>query len=516
MAQTLFDLLGDPEAAAFAPTPAKDKRRKPSNIDVLNAILAGVGDLAYDAAGAPVDLSSGLMKALGFNIGETAGGSDWLKRNAVDAGIRPPVSSDPTLRDVRLGAEMTSGGIDPMAVAGGIGRTGSAIAREAAPYIGNKLEDYLSASGLAPAIYENTAKRGHRAGTRYVTKDIGGIAPKKDLNIEDRQGSSLLLMPWDASSRNRQIVSVSDEPIKGDAITHGGQMFARDLEHIKKNIGGSSNFGISNRIAGRVGEARKENLKAGGTGEVDQTAMTMGQFGEDFSVQPLDVLMDSFILPKLTKAKAAEIDDAMARSALLEKKPPFAGIATPLGQAQLQGPTGGDYRKALMAIMRQKPNEQFFGYNKADLYNAISDPDLIGLPSGFGMNTVITHGTDPVTLSKSNNRTYDTDFSGTYLGTAGNMPAEVFMKDAIENMRHTFAAEGKKDNAFNRSSLLAALTRRKEGVSQLVTPEIVDRVKAFQELRKDRGLLDAMLEFEAKYGMPDMNKPLMPKKKGKK
>jgi len=516
MAKTLLDFLGDPEAMAFAPPIAKDERRKPENIDVMNAILAGLGDLAYDVAGAPVDLSAGLMKALGFDVGQTVGGSDWLKDKALDTGIRPPISSDATLRDVRLGAEMASGGIDPFAVAGGIGRTGSAIAREAAPYIGNKLEDYMSASGLAPAIYENTAKRGHRAGTRYVTEDIGGIAPKKDLNIEDRQGSSVLLMPWDASSRNRRIVSVSDEPIQGDAVTHGGQMYPRDVGHIEKKIAGSSNEGISKRVVGRVDQARKENLATGGTGEIDQTAMTMGQFGEDFSVQPLDVLMDSFILPKLTKTKASEIDDAMAKSALLEKKPPFAGIATPIGQAQLKGPNGGDYRKALMAIMRQKPNEQFFGYNKADLYNAISDPDLIGLPSGFGMNTVITHGTDPVTLSKSNNRTYDTDFSGTYLGTVENMPAEVFMKDAIENMRNTFAAENKADNAFNRASLLAALTRRKDGVSQVITPEIIDRVKGFQELRKERGLLDAMLAFEDKYGMPDMNKPLIPKKRGKK
>lgn len=516
MPKTLLDLLSDPEAMAFAPPVAPDLRQKPSNMGVLNAIISGFGDLAYDVAGAPVDISSAIMSAMGANVGNTVGGGQWLKDLAVSSGIRPQESSDPTLRDVRLGANIVAGGIDPMAIAGGIGRAGSSFASKAGPYVNDRVEQYMASSGLAPSIYENTAKRGHRAGTRYVTEDIGGIAPKQDLNIEDRQNASVLLMPWDGSSRNRRIKSISDEPVLGDSVTHGGQMYARDMKHISENIAGSSNEGISKRVASRVDQARKENIAAGGTGEIDQTAMTMGQFGEDFSVQPLDVLMDSFILPKLTKAKASEIDEAMARSPLLAKKPPFAGIATQIGQAQLKGPAGGDYRKAMMAVMRQKPNEQFFGYNKADLYNAIADPDLIGIPSGFGMNTVITHGKDPVTLSQSNNRTYDTDFSGRYLGSAGNMPAEVFMKDAIENMRNTFAAEGKPDNAFNRSSLLAALARRKEGVSQIITPEIVDRVKGFQELAKDRGLLDAMLAFEDKYGMPDMNKPLMPKKKGKK
>ena len=148
MAQTLFDLLGDPEAAAFAPAFAKDKRRKPSNIDVLNAGIAGIGDLAYDAAGFPVDLSAGLMRALGFDVGQTPMGSDWLKSKATSAGIRPPESADPTLRDVRLGAEMMSGGIDPFATAKGIGIAGSAIAREAAPIVGRGLENYANKAGL--------------------------------------------------------------------------------------------------------------------------------------------------------------------------------------------------------------------------------------------------------------------------------------------------------------------------------------------------------------------------------
>lgn len=148
MAQTLFDLLGDPEAAAFAPAFAKDKRRKPSNIDVLNAGIAGIGDLAYDAAGFPVDLSAGLMRALGFDVGQTVMGSDWLKSQATSAGIRPPESADPTLRDVRLGAEMMSGGIDPFATAKGIGMAGSAIAREAAPIVGRGLENYANKAGL--------------------------------------------------------------------------------------------------------------------------------------------------------------------------------------------------------------------------------------------------------------------------------------------------------------------------------------------------------------------------------
>ena len=170
MAKTLFDLLSDPEAMAFAPPVAPDLRRKPSNMDVLNAGLAGVGDLAYSAAGFPVDLSSGLMQALGFNVGSTVGGSNWIKQKATQLGIRPPESADPTLRDVRLGAEIMSGGIDPFATAKGIGMAGSAIARESAPIIGRGLENYVNKAGLNANILPPEAAAKVMGQTRAVNE----------------------------------------------------------------------------------------------------------------------------------------------------------------------------------------------------------------------------------------------------------------------------------------------------------------------------------------------------------
>ena len=170
MAKTLLDLLSDPEAAAFAPPVAQDMRQKPSNIGVLNAGLAGIGDLAYSAAGFPVDLSAGLMQALGFNVGNTVGGSDWIKQKATQYGIRPPESADPTLRDVRLGAEIMSGGIDPFATAKGIGMAGSAIAREAAPMVGRGLENYVNRVGLNANILPPEAAARVMGQTRAVNE----------------------------------------------------------------------------------------------------------------------------------------------------------------------------------------------------------------------------------------------------------------------------------------------------------------------------------------------------------
>ena len=499
MAQSLLDMIADPEAAAFAKPVGKDKRRKPKNIDVMNAILAGIGDLAYDVAGAPVDLSSGLMQALGFDVGQTAMGSDWLKSKATSAGIRPPVSSDPTLRDVRLGAEMASGGIDPMAVAGGIGRTGSAIAREAAPYIGNKLEDYMSASGLAPAVYLPPAPKKNKVGTRFTTEDQGGLVDKVALDIEKKMGATILPAPWDNSSRNVKITSVSDEPLDVPTITHGGQKYPRDGKHVQENIAGASAPQIVDRIIDRVAEARTENLAAGGTGEILGTANTMAKYSENYSVQPTQILLDNFVPRHLTPSKAREIDAAMRT-----QYPKFAGIATPEGQAQLMSTTGGQMRKHFLANIMYKPeNQKFFGFNKSDISNALTDADLMDVPRGYGLNTVWSHGDSPVIATPSTNATYPTNFSGQYVGGMGNVPTEVYAPDAMERMLRIAKMSGKA-GAEETPSLISMLEKRKKNVGQIVTPEVADRVKTYIELRDNMGLLPALEEFNKRF---DKTKP---------
>jgi len=104
-------------------------------------------------------------------------------------------------------------------------------------------------------------------GTRYEREFIGGLAEKKPLKIEDYQGASTMLMPWDSSSRNYKITSISDELLPSPIITHGGQDYARDLTHIDQGVAGASGLDIAKRIRDRDAIARMENINAGGTGE---------------------------------------------------------------------------------------------------------------------------------------------------------------------------------------------------------------------------------------------------------
>ncbi len=122
-------LLDDPEAYAFAAQIAEDRRRKLTDQQALNAILQGVGDLPYTLLGAPVEIGTGLLRAGGMAQGEQVGGIDYIKRKATELGIRPPDSDDPTMRDMRMGAEIAMGGVDPTRVARAGGAVAGAVAR---------------------------------------------------------------------------------------------------------------------------------------------------------------------------------------------------------------------------------------------------------------------------------------------------------------------------------------------------------------------------------------------------
>jgi hypothetical protein len=114
--------------------------------------LQGVGDLPYTLLGAPVEIGTGLLRAGGMAQGEQVGGIDYIKRKATELGIRPPDSDDPTMRDMRMGAEIAMGGVDPTRVARAGGAVAGAVAREAKPIIGDALENYMAKSGLAPRM----------------------------------------------------------------------------------------------------------------------------------------------------------------------------------------------------------------------------------------------------------------------------------------------------------------------------------------------------------------------------
>jgi hypothetical protein len=334
-------------------------------------------------------------------------------------------------------------------------------------------------------------------GTRFEREYIGGLADKTPVNLEDLQGSSLMIMPWDLSSRNYRITSISDEPLAVPYVTHGGQDYARDIEHIKQGVGGASNLGIAQRIVGRANQARVENLEAGGSGRVIPLPSTMGDYSEFFSVQPTMTMFSFLDATKPTKKAVQEFDRSIRNYVRPNEKDRkrlknFKGIMTEEGRMQLltgEGldTTAGDARTVLMKKFKDKKNQESFGFNIEDLSAAMTDEALAGLPTGYVGNTVLAVGDEGMHLRPSINPTYNTDFTAQYLGSLGqSVPVEVLFPKTFDSILREMA--GKTGN--QRAMAIGALEKRKEGISELVDQQVIDSYYNYLQQQRNLGLLD--------------------------
>lgn len=339
-------------------------------------------------------------------------------------------------------------------------------------------------------------------GTRYEREYLGGLAEKTPLKIEDYQGSSVMLMPWDSSSRNFKIKSVSDVELPQGLITHGGQDYARDLSHIEQGIAGASGLDIAKRIRDRDAMARIENINAGGTGEILHLPVTMGAGAENFSVMPVEGLLQIADVAKLPKSIIKEFDDSVrdfkiAKGVGADRKitqpfKNFKGIMSEEGRVQMYSgegidSTAGELRKAITDRFYMKGNQERFGFNAEDLQNAIIDPSLLGVPKGYVGNTAILTTPEGMHLRPSMNRTYNTDFTGEYQGTFGqSVPAEVLFPRLFPQLEQEFA--GKQGSIRNMA--LGALEKRKEGVSEMIDQQVIDNYYNYLAQQRAKGLLD--------------------------
>jgi len=484
-APTLFDLISGPATAAQS---------------ALGAMGSAAKGAAQATVGLPGDIESLVRMITG---GEQKLPTTEEVGRFVNQYIRAPYP-----QYERLG-EFTG-----LPVAGALNRPVTQITNEAADALvraitGNPQATapaVLEAAGqMSPlAVYRKTTptKPDPTVGTRFEREFIGGLAEKTPVKIEDLKGSSLMLMPWDSTNRNYRIKSISEEVLPQSFVTHGGQDYARDIEHIKQNIAGASNLDIAKRIQDRVVQARIENLAAGGTGDVIPLPTTMGAGAENFSVQPTLPILGLLDLRQPSKAfikyfdkevqnfKVAKTikEDGVEKRIITQPFKNFKGVMTEEGRIQLRTgegleSTAGELRKAMTHIATKKSkgfeggsNQEYLKYNLEDLTSAISDEALVGVPKGYAGNTVIKVGPEGMHLSPATNPTYSTNFSGQYLGTLGqSLPAEALFPKLFPKITQEMA--GKKGDI--RNMVLGALEKRKEGISEIVDQQVIDSVNEY-------------------------------------
>jgi hypothetical protein len=320
-------------------------------------------------------------------------------------------------------------------------------------------------------------------GTRYHAEDIGGLDPKVQRRIEELKGSSLVAMPWDSTSRNRLITSVSGRELPRPVLTTGGQDFARDTEHVKRKIGGASNFQIAKRIQKRNAVASKEGIQAGGTGQVYMMPSTMAAGGENFSTMPAETLIQ---LLRSADLPRYDLDYLTGKVRNAPFTPPggqmtrpfgdFVGFHDPDVEQQIltglgQGAPAGELRKAIARQLRAAEQQKLIGFNDPDLAAAMLDPSLAGVGRGHVGNTLI-ETVEGTPLSPSTHPSYDTDFAGQYAGTLGhNVPMEVMMPKTYSRLLREMTAKGGPDPHV---SAISAMEKRGEGFSEMVDNETID------------------------------------------
>lgn len=341
-------------------------------------------------------------------------------------------------------------------------------------------------------------------GTRYKVQDMGGLAPRKELDIEKIQGSQAKIFPWDATHRNKLVTEVSEVPLTKPVLTEGGDEYMLDVNHIKNRIAGASNEGIANRIQDRINQASWENLNLGGTGKVYGFPSRMGEGAEFFSTFPADIAMDLLKQGALNKKELAALTKDIRTMKFEGKDAPFAGAApvgTPEFEAQLRtgipksqgkkgqeipGATAGNLRKGLMDRLGMVGYQKRLGYNLPDLQGAVLAENLKGVPKGYVGN--VAAELDPgAALRPSKSSSYSTDFSGQYAGSMANMPVEFLMPNTYELIYRQMREKYPKDKypkltpeSF-RNMTIGAMEKRKENISEMIGQRSIDAVKTYQE-----------------------------------
>jgi hypothetical protein len=102
------------------------------------AIAQGVSETPYNVVGAPVDIATMAMRPFGYSVEAPVGGSDWLKKQALEAGIRQAPPTDPRDLGFYTMGELVSSLVNPGPIAAKVGQAmekavttgGKAVARE--------------------------------------------------------------------------------------------------------------------------------------------------------------------------------------------------------------------------------------------------------------------------------------------------------------------------------------------------------------------------------------------------
>lgn len=396
--------------------------------------------------------------------------------------------------------------IPRQAVAAQAERTGMAAERAVAPVVERTMQRGGVGAGLLSDMAQGTKRNVYIpvtpkkpnpiVGTRYKTEDVGNLAPRSPLNLEDYEGYSLLTFPSDITSRGQKVTGFSDIALDRPIITEGGFAFPRDIKNIQDLRAYASMLSAAQRQNNRVFKALEENKNLGGREKVLVAPHTMAYGAEDFSTMPTDALLSLYETVGAKKDVVNELNKRIREATVKGEKGKFSefvglrdkGLREQLftGAGLTKG-SAGDLRKLFTEKMGSVYGEKALDYNYPDLRRSLLDPNLVDVPK-YNLGETFYEAMPELGLLSGAHSTYSHGMPGVYKGTLRSAPVKDVFGDLYQQIYQQTKAAPKVAGQLAAGKNLdldqltmGALSSGESGTSLFLDAKTIKRLKSLMQ-----------------------------------
>jgi len=308
--------------------------------------------------------------------------------------------------------------------------------------------------------------------------DQGLLAPKKDLSIEDLQGSVLFPLLGDQSKAGSDLVSIGGNTFKTPVPLDGGFNFMR-LNPEEKAVWASAE-GVTTRIRNQVNKIADE------TGlPVNMIYSAMGKDAVDFASFPALTLTEMLPFSKIKKKDLSEFHKKM-KSDINIGSDAYKGIKDfpKLDDEGLRAyleKAAPETRKKFVRLMDTAPFQNAGFPSVAQARFATTEDVLKNVGAGETGAAISTLDMSRMPSSdvKFPHSTYDSQLFGDYQGgLLQTAPREVVFRDFFKSLENQKTKAGKPLNPAMKD-----YTFRLNLPSQVVDQELVDTIMNFNKSR---------------------------------
>ena len=305
-----------------------------------------------------------------------------------------------------------------------------------------------------------------------VTEEATKLAPKKDITIQDLQGSLLFPLIGDQSATGLLLKGIDDVEFQRPVSLEGGPGFMRGEAAQKESAVWASGKPVVSNVKNRVKKASEE------TGlPVNMIYVAMGKDAIDFATFPAEALAEQIPFSQIASKAAKDFDAEMKK---FDKSWP--GVMSGNLRDYLTS-ADAEVRKKFVKTMDKEPAQKG-GFPSVGLTRAaVTDAELKDALSGeAGLTVGRMDLNDPVIQEPSvPHSTYPMQLRGEYVGgLLTPVPKEIVFRDFYNSLEGQLTKAGlplggsQKDYSFGRKL-----------PTQLVDQELVDTIMEYSLLGKE-------------------------------